>query len=450
MNHHTSINLKHRKRMLTTDNATIHRIFNAQKYFFKTGATKSISFRKESLQRLRQSILNHAEDLYLALDKDLGKSKDLVDRTEIGRVISELDFMLAHLDEWARPEAVPEYPGTTFSEAFIEHEAFGVSYIIGPFNYPINLVFCPLLGAIVGGNTAIIKPSNLTPESAKVIEKIIASTFHEEYIAVIQGGKDENTYLLSLPFDFIFFTGSPATGKIVMAAAAKNLTPVILELGGKSPFIVLSDADIDRTVNMLAFGRFSNSGQTCVAPDYVLADESIKDMLLSKLLEKIKTTIPGIDAIGKLVSEKQVEYLTGMLTHTQGKIIFGGQANVATRHMQATVVTEVNWHDELMRSELFGPILPVLTFTDINDAVESINQYHPKPLAAYVFTNNIEQGKEIISRIPSGDAIINGVMQQATSPYLPFGGTGMSGMGEYRGYYSYLAFTHRKSIVINK
>ncbi|MGP9433843.1 NAD(P)-dependent benzaldehyde dehydrogenase MdlD [Ewingella sp. AOP8-B2-18] len=436
--------------MLKTDNSTIQAVFTKQKNFFKTEATKSVAFRKESLQKLKQSIVSHTEDLYAALDSDLGKSKDLVDRTEIGRVISELDFTLAHLDEWAVPETVPSYPGTTFSEAFIEHEAFGVSYIIGPFNYPINLVFCPLLGAIAGGNTAVIKPSESVPETALVIQKIIQSVFDEEYIAVIQGGRDENEFLLSLPFDFIFFTGSPAVGKIVMTAAAKNLTPVILELGGKSPFIVLEDANLDRAVDMLTFGRFSNSGQTCVAPDYVLAHESVKDALLAKLVERIKTAIPNVDSIGKLVSSKQVERLTGMLEQTQGEVIYGGEANAATRHMQATVVDNVGWDDALMREELFGPVLPVMTFTEIEQIAEGVNKHHPKPLAAYVFTNDIEKGRKITSKIPSGDAIVNGVMQQASSPYLPFGGIGNSGVGEYHGHYSYLAFTHRKSVVINK
>lgn len=436
--------------MLKTDNSTIQQIFEKQQQFFKSEATKDLAFRKDNLQKLKQSILDHRDILYTALDSDLGKSKELVDRTEIGRVISEIDFTLEHLDEWVIPEKVPTHHEATFTEAFIEHEAFGVSYIIGPFNYPINLVFSPLIGAIAGGNTAIIKPSESVPETALAIERIIRAVFDDQYIAVIQGGREENEYLLSLPFDFIFFTGSPAVGKIVMAAAAKHLTPVILELGGKSPFIVLPDANLDRAVEMLTFGRFSNSGQTCIAPDYVLVHENVKEALLSKLVERIKTSIPHVDSIGKLVSGKQVERLTTMLEQTQGNVVYGGEANVATRHMQATVVDNVDWQDSLMREELFGPVLPVIGFTDIESVIAGVNQHHPKPLAAYVFTNDIEQGRKITTRIPSGDAIVNGVMQQVVSPYLPFGGIGGSGMGEYHGHYSYLAFTHRKSVVINK
>jgi len=436
--------------MLNTDNATIQTVFDKQKQYFKSDATKSLAFRTQNLQLLKQAILDHREDLYTALDSDLGKSKELVDRTEIGRVISEIDFTLAHLAEWMIPEKIPYDYEATFSEAFVEHEAFGVSYIIGPFNYPINLVFSPLIGAIAGGNTAIIKPSESVPETARAIEKIIRAVFDEEYIAVIQGGREENEYLLSLPFDFIFFTGSPAVGKIVMAAAAKNLTPVILELGGKSPFIVLGDADLERAADMLIFGRFSNSGQTCIAPDYVLAHSSVKDALLAKLVERIKKSIPNVDSIGKLVSSKQVERLAGMLAQSQGDVLYGGESNASSRHMQATVVDNVDWNDALMREELFGPILPVLSFNDIDAAIAGINQHHPKPLAAYVFTQDIEQGRKITTRVPSGDAVINGVMQQVISPYLPFGGIGASGMGEYHGHYSYLAFTHRKSVVINK
>lgn len=436
--------------MLNTNKDVIYSIFEKQQIFFNSGKAKSLTFRKESLLKLKQSIIEHQKDIHIALDLDLGKSKELVDRTEIGRVISEIDFTLENLETWMIPEKIPAHHEATFTEAFIEHESFGVSYIIGPFNYPINLVFSPLIGAIAGGNTAIIKPSESVPATAIIIEKIIRASFNEEYIAVIQGGREENENLLNLPFDFIFFTGSPEVGKIVMTAAAKHLTPVILELGGKSPFIVLSDANLDRAVEMLTFGRFSNSGQTCIAPDYMLVHETIKDELLNKLIEKIKATIPNVDSIGKLVSSNQVKKIVGMLQQTKGEIVYGGQVNSDDRQIQATVVNNVAWDDSLMREELFAPVLPVLSFTDIDIAIAQINKHHPKPLAAYVFTNDIEQGRKITTKIPSGDAVINSVMQQVISPYLPFGGIGKSGMGEYHGHYSFLAFTHRKSVVINK
>lgn len=273
--------------MRMTEDSTIQTIFDKQKQFFKSGKTKELAFKKQSLQQLKQAVLDFKEEIYVALDFDLGKSKDFVDLSEIGEVVTEVDFALAHIDEWVVPEKVPTYALLEPGECFIEHEAYGVSYIICPFNYPVNLAFAPLVAAIAGGNTAIIKPSESTPATSAVIEKIVKATFAEEHVAVVQGAQEENTFLLSLPFDFIFFTGSPGVGKIVMQAAAKNLTPCVLELGGKSPLIVMPDADLEHTVNQLLFGKFANSGQTCVAPDYMFVHESVKQALLEKYVARI-------------------------------------------------------------------------------------------------------------------------------------------------------------------
>lgn len=427
---------------------TIDTLFANQKQFFASRKTYDIAFRKHGLEALKQAVLNNREQLYVALDADLGKPRDIVDLAEIGEVIHEIDFALEHLDEWAEPVEVPTPEIIAPSRCYVSQEPFGVSYIIGPFNYPVNLTLTPLIGAIVGGNTCIVKPSETTPETSAVLAKIISEAFDPEYISVVQGGREENTHLLSLPFDFIFFTGSPTVGKVVMRAAAEHLTPVVLELGGKCPLIVLPDADLDQTVEQLIFGKFINSGQTCIAPDYLYVHSSVKEALLAKLVDRVKHEFPNIASTGKLVTSRQVARLQTLLTQSNGAILVGGEADAEKRVFSATVVDNVQWDDALMAEELFGPILPVLTFDSIETAVDLVNNHHPKPLAVYVFTRTPDSAIPIIDAIQSGDAQVNGVMVHAFSPYLPFGGIGASGMGEYHGHYSYLTFTHKKSLRI--
>lgn len=428
----------------------IDRTFQLQKRFFAAGNTQDIAFRKQSLQRLKDVVLDYQPEIEIALDADLGKSKQEVQNFEIDAVVGEIDFALAHLDRWIAEEngevLVPEIIQP--SRGYIRREAYGVSYIIGPFNYPINLTFCPLVGAIIGGNTAIIKPSENTPQTAKVIEDMITEAFPEEYIKVYQGAIEENTYLLSLPFDFIFFTGSPAVGKVVMAAAAKYLTPFVLELGGKSPFIVEKTADLARAVQQLLFGKLLNSGQTCIAPDYVYIDKTVKDEFVRQLTAALSTEFLEPGRIGKVVTVNQLDKLAGYLEKTQGKIVIGGKFDRQRRYFQPTVIDDVDWDDALMQQELFGPLIPVMTFDDIDQVPAQINQHFPKPLALYIFTADEAIGNRIIDRVQSGDAQINGVLVHAVSPYFPFGGIGPSGIGEYHGKFSYQAFTHRKSVRI--
>lgn len=426
--------------------AQIDALFATQKAFFASRATSDIDYRKQALERLRDAVLGNRELLYPALAADLGKTRDTVDLAEIGEVLHEIEFALAHLDEWAAPQAVPTPDLIAPSECYIVQEPYGVTYIIGPFNYPVNLTLTPLIGAIVGGNTCIIKPSEATPETSGVIEKIIAEAFAPEYVAVVQGGREENTHLLSLPFDFIFFTGSPNVGKVVMRAAAEHLTPVVLELGGKCPLLVLPDADLEQTVEQVMFGKFINSGQTCIAPDYLYVHSSVRQALVSRLVERVKRDLPEVNSTGKLVTARQVARLAGLLEQSRGTVLAGAQADIEQRAFSATVVDNVDWDDALMAEELFGPILPVLEFDDVDVAVDLVNRNHPKPLAVYVFSKDVERAKGIIDRIQSGDAQVNGVMVHAFSPYLPFGGIGASGMGDYHGHFSYLTFTHKKSI----
>jgi aldehyde dehydrogenase (NAD+) len=430
------------------DNHTIDAIFARQKAFFASRQTYDIAFRKQSLERLKQALLNNRDLLYAALDADLGKPREHVDMAEIGAVLHEIDFALEHLDQWAVPQEVPTADIIAPSKCSITQEPFGVAYIIGPFNYPVNLTLTPLIGAIIGGNTCVLKPSETTPNTSAALEKIITEAFEPEYVAVIQGGRDENTHLLGLPFDFIFFTGSPDVGKVVMRAAAEHLTPVVLELGGKCPLIVLPDADLDQVVEQVLFGKFINSGQTCIAPDYLYVHADVREALLAKLTTAIKQQFPDIEATGKLVTIRQVEKLQTLLNASLGRVIVGGDADPTRRVFSATVVDQVQWNDPLMSQELFGPILPVLSFTSTSEAIAAVNRHHPKPLAVYVFTHDMEQAQTVITQIQSGDAQVNGVMLHAFSPYLPFGGVGASGMGEYHGHYSFLTFTHKKSVRI--
>lgn len=424
----------------------IESIFVKQKEFFASRETLSVEFRKKSLLRLRDAVLNNREIIYAALEADLGKPREAVDMAEIGEVIHEIDYALEHLDAWSEPQSVPTPEFMQPSHCYVTREPYGVVYIIGPFNYPLNLTLTPLVGAIMGGNTSVLKPSEATPETSAVIEKIIKEAFDPEYVAVVQGGRAENTYLLSLAFDFIFFTGSPNVGKVVMEAASKHLTPVVLELGGKSPLIILPDADLDQAVEQILFGKYLNSGQTCVAPDYSYVHHSIHEEFVERLTAAVTKHHSELGSTGKLVSARSVERLQELLAKTQGTITVGGQSNAEARQFSATVVDGVDWNDSLMSDELFGPILPVLTFNDVEEAVAAIVSNHPKPLALYVFSRNTEYAEKIIHGVQCGDAQVNGVITHAMSPYLPFGGIGASGMGEYHGFHSFECFTHRKSV----
>lgn len=429
----------------------IQAIFNQQKAFFATQTTQPLAFRKTQLLKLKQAMIDHTDAIVEALDLDLGKSKDEVMLAEINNVLHEIDFHLEHLAEWMKDQVVPNfehYPTTT--QSLIRRESFGVNYIISPFNYPIMLTFSPLIGAMIGGNTAIIKPSENTPHTSKVIKQIIDQTFDPKYVAVIEGALEENQALLALPFDFIFFTGSPTVGKIVMRAAADHLAPVVLELGGKSPCVVLKDADLDQVIDSISFSKFINSGQTCVAPDYLYVDESIKDQLVSKLVERIKSDYSELGKIGKVVTQKQIENLNRYVSANQEKVVFGGHFDIEKRFYQPTVMDNVVWSDLIMQQEIFGPVFPVLTFKHVNEIADQINHYHPKPLAAYIFTKDFDLGHELINSIPAGDAQINGTVIHAFSPHLPFGGIGGSGMGSYHGKHSYETFTHQKSVLVHQ
>lgn len=428
----------------------IKEIFQQQKSFFKTNQTKDIEFRKAQLRKFRDVFLQHTDALCEALNIDLGKSRKEAEYVEIQIVISELDYLLENIDEWTKPTSVPSkpHPSGAEVESKVTYQPYGVTYIIGPFNYPVQLTFSPLIGALISGNTAIIKPSENTPHVAQVLEDIVKASFDESYVAVIQGAIEENTLLLSLPFDYIFFTGSPNVGKIVMKAAAEQLIPVTLELGGKSPTIVHQDADLDKAVARISYGKWINCGQTCVAPDYIYIHESIKDAFIEKFKNHLNTTYEGnsLGKIGKIVSQNQIKHLAGYLEAAPEKVIYGGNHDLETRHFEATLMDNVNWDDQVMQQEIFGPILPVMTYNTIEEALEEINS-RPKPLALYVFTEDQKFADYVLNHTTSGDAEINSSIIHVGSHYLPFGGVGTSGMGKYHGKFSFECFSHSRSVL---
>ena len=425
-------------------------IFQSQKKFFATRKTQSVDFRIQQLENLKKSFIAHNGAICDAMFTDLGKSKSETEYAEIKLVLDELDYCLDNLESWAKPLEMPSSRHATGGEIVskVTFQPYGVSYIIGPFNYPIQLTFSPLLGAIMAGNTAIIKPSENTPNVAGVIEKIVRDAFSPDYVSVIQGAIEENTLLLSLNFDYIFFTGSPNVGKIVMKAAAEQLIPVTLELGGKSPTIVHKDASLDKAVERIARGKWMNCGQTCVAPDYVYVHESIKDELIQRLKSHLQKTYDGnsMGKIGKIVSQQQVKNLVGYLEAAKEKVIYGGRYDLETRYFEATLMDNVVWTDAVMQQEIFGPILPFLTYSDIDMVLDEINS-RPKPLALYIFSEDKDFAEDVLSRTTSGDAEINSTIVHVGAHFLPFGGVGTSGIGKYHGQYSFQAFSHMRSVL---
>lgn len=412
-----------------------------QKSFFQSGKTKDISFRLEALQKLRSAIQNHEEDLLKALKMDLNKSEFEAYTTEIGILLSEISFTLSNLKSWVKPEKVKTpltHVGTT---SYIYTEPYGVALIIAPWNYPFQL-------AIAAGNCAIIKPSELTPNTSEVLATLLKETFPEEYISAILGGVETSTALLKESLDYIFFTGSVSVGKIIMEAAAKHLTPVTLELGGKSPTIIHEDAKLKLAAKRIAWGKFINAGQTCVAPDYVYVHQSVRSQFLIELKDAIRE-LYGDDPLENenythIVSERHFNRLHSFLDN--GKIFTGGKTKSEELIIEPTVLTDITWEDPVMKDEIFGPILPILEYNNISEAIAGIHQ-HPKPLALYIFSEGTVIQQEVLNSISFGGGCINDTVYHLSSPYLPFGGVGPSGSGAYHGKASFDTFSHKKSIL---
>lgn len=423
-------------------------IVERQKETVESGITKSLTFRLKQLQILKATIKEREKHIMEALYNDLGKSEFEAYATEIGTIYDSIGHAMKHLKRWMKPQRV-RTPIVHFgSTSYIYSEPYGSTLIIGPFNYPFMLVMDPLVGAISAGNCAVVKPSEFTPNVSAVIAEILSHCFEDTYIKTIEGGKEVTSSLIHAPFDLMFFTGSIQVGKIVMEAAASNLIPVILELGGKSPCIVDREANLDLAAKRIIWGKFLNTGQTCVAPDYVLAHEDIKEALIVKMKEQI-AAFYGNDPkqspdYGKIVNTRQWDRLNGLLDHS--KVVAGGTGDRESLYIAPTIMNEVVWNDKVMEEEIFGPILPVLRYSDLEDTISKINA-RPKPLALYVFTSNKDIENKVLESIPFGGGCVNDTILHLVSPHLPFGGVGSSGMGSYHGKHSFGAFSHRKSIL---
>lgn len=429
-------------------NETVERLLSNHKNYFAKGETKDIDFRLQQLATLKKAVQQYEQELMDALKKDMGKSIFEAYGSEVGYIYDSIGFFLKNLKNWAKVKKVKTPLVHAGSKSLIYSQPYGTVLIVGPFNYPVQLVLEPLIGAIAAGNCAVIKPSEFTPNVSKVLVKMIGEYFDEEYISIVEGAKEETSALIHAPFDYIFFTGSVEVGKIVMQAAAKRLVPVTLELGGKSPCIVHKDANVEVAAQRIAWGKFMNAGQTCVAPDYILVHESVREKLVSAL-KKTLQDFYGEDPeqsndYGRVVNARQFDRLVSLVDHE--KVVTGGNGNRETLYMEPTVMDGVAWEDSVMQEEIFGPILPVLSFNELEDAMKQIND-RPKPLALYVFTENKEVEELVIGGTSFGGGCVNDTVTHLTNPYLPFGGVGTSGIGSYHGKDSFETFSHKKSVL---
>ena len=421
-------------------------IIKKQRDFFLSGKTKEYNFRLEALKSLKEAMLYYEKDVYDALKKDLNKSTFETFISEYGITLQEITHATKKLKSWMKTKRKATGIGVFPGRAYEISEPYGVTLIISPWNYPIQLALSPLIGAIAAGNCVIIKPSEFSTASSDIIEKIITKAFNEEYIKVVQGDALETELLLKERFDYIFFTGSTNVGKIIMSAASKHLTPVTLELGGKSPCIVTSDADINNAAKSIAFGKLLNSGQTCIAPDYILVDEKIKDQLYAKLDEQFKVMIGNSldnDDYPRIINERHFNRLLKLMENTS--IYSGGKSNKDTLKIEPTLITDVDINSPIMKEEIFGPLLPILTYKSIDEAEQYILK-NEKPLSLYLFTNNKKIEKRIFNNLSFGGGCVNDTIVHIMCKGLSFGGVGSSGMGKYHGKYSFDTFTHKKGI----
>ena len=423
-------------------------MLHTQRAYFQTGDTKDVEFRIRQLKKLYQWITVHEQEIMDALYMDLNKSNFEAYATEIGIVKEEIRYTLKHLRKWAAPKRVPT-PITQFpSKSFIYPEPYGIVLIMSPWNYPFQLTIAPLVGAICAGNCAVVKPSAYSPHTTKVIADMLRELFQEKYIAVVEGGRQENQALLNEKFDYIFFTGSVNVGKYVMEKASAHLTPVSLELGGKSPCIVDETADLKLAAKRIVWGKFLNSGQTCVAPDYILVQNSVKDKLV-RYMEKYIRKMFGKDPMQnpdypKMINEKHFNRVMGL--KERAHIVCGGGSDVDMLKIEPTVLDQVTWESPVMQEEIFGPLLPVLTFYDIEEAIQMVNA-RPRPLALYYFTKDKQREAMMLKQVSYGGGCINDTIVHLATSHMPFGGVGNSGMGGYHGKDSFDTFTHKKSIM---
>lgn len=416
--------------------------------FFSSGKTLDVNFRKQKLKQLKAEIIKNEKEIFEALETDLGKSSTEAYMSEVGLVLSEIDCCIKHLKKWAKPKKVRSPLAQFPSKSYILSEPLGVVLIMSPWNYPFMLTLNPLIGAIGAGNCAIVKPSRYSGATSDVIKKILNNVFSEDYVLVVLGGREQNQMLLDLKVDYIFFTGGVNVGKTVASKAAVNLTPTTLELGGKSPCIVDKSANIKLAAKRVVFGKFLNCGQTCIAPDYILVHESVKDQFIEFAKNEIQSMF-GKNPLennlyGKIINEKHFDRLMGLIA--KSKVAFGGNGDKITLKIEPTILNDVSLSDACMGEEIFGPIMPILTYKTLDQAKEIIKTY-AKPLALYVFSNDKNFVSDVLNTISYGGGCVNDAIIHIASTKLPFGGVGESGMGHYHGKFSFDTFSHKKSIV---
>ena len=422
-----------------------------QRSYFQSGATLPVSARLAALRRLYDAISSHEKEIRRALQKDLGKSGFESYMCETGMVLEEISYMLKHTPKFAREQRVHTPLAQFCSRSYKKPSPYGVTLIMSPWNYPFMLTLSPLADALAAGNTAVVKPSAYSPYTSEVLLSILTECFDPKYVAVVTGGRAENTCLLREHFDYIFFTGSQAVGKEVMRSAAEHLIPVTLELGGKSPCIVDQTADIRLAARRIVFGKYLNCGQTCVAPDYVYCHRSVKDQLIKEVQKQIrrqygKQPLHSSD-YGKIINEKHFDRILGLID--EKKVVHGGGSDRSTLRIEPTVMDNVTFSDAVMQEEIFGPVMPILVFDSLDEVIRRINSM-PHPLALYIFTSDKKAARKVTARCGFGGGCINDTIIHLATSEMGFGGFGESGMGAYHGKTGFDTFTHYKSIVDKK
>ncbi|MDU7956015.1 MAG: aldehyde dehydrogenase [Clostridium perfringens] len=432
---------------------TLKEKINKQREYFSTGETKDINFRIEKLKKLRDVLKSEEEKVFEALKKDLMKSSFESYVTEVAMVYDEINMHIKNIRKWSKKRRVKTPLVQFAAKSFIQLEPYGVVLIIGPFNYPFMLTMDPLIGAIAAGNTAVIKPSESAPETSKILKEILEKVFDEKYVLHVnpERGKEVVEELLKEKFDYIFFTGSATVGKIVMKAASQYLTPVTLELGGKSPCIIDKDCKLELAARRIVWGKLLNSGQTCVAPDYLYVHKEIEEEFIKKLEEEIKNQFGNnpleSEDYSKMVNEREFNRVLSYID--KEKLVFGGNYNRKTFQIEPTILKNVTWDDPVMEREIFGPIFPILTFENLDEVLRVVNS-KDKPLALYYFSEDKNKIEKVLNGTSSGGVTINDTLVHVSSSYLPFGGVGNSGMGEYHGKYSFDLFSNKKGVMNRK
>ena len=422
-------------------------LVNEQRNYFNSKATLSYTFRLEQLKKLRALVANNEQKIMDALHADLRKSSFEAYGTEVGFILGEIDHTIKHLKKWMKPKRVGTPLFHAIGSSKIYSDPYGVTLIVSPWNYPFQLLIGPLIGAMAAGNTAVLKPSELAPQTAKLVNEMIITTFEKKYINVVMGAVEESKALLEQRFDYIFFTGGVEIGRYVYQCAAKHLTPVTLELGGKSPCFVDENINLEVTSRRILWGKFTNVGQTCVAPDYLLVDEKIKDKLITTMRTHLKEFFgenPQLSVdYGRIINERHFDRIIGLIQ--TDKITIGGKTDRSDLYISPTILDDVTSSDPIMNQEIFGPVLPIMTYKNVDEAINFVNQ-REKPLAFYIFSENNAYAEKVLSETSGGGGCVNDTLMHLGNVNLPFGGVGESGIGAYHGGSSFDTFSHKKSV----